>query len=280
MDRRLTHREEFAVPSLPTALTIAGSDSGGGAGIQADLKTFTVLGVYGASILTALTAQNTVGVQGVHAVPPDFIAQQFDSVCSDLPIGAAKTGMLADAEVIEIVAAKVKEHGLRPLVVDPVMVAKSGDRLLAQGAQDALIRHVLPLAEVITPNLGEAEVLSGMSVRSPEQIREAAKRMRDLGCKAVLVKGGHLEGEAVDILYDGSDFTEFRAGRIESKNTHGSGCTLSAAIAANLSKGKTLKEAVQEAKTFITEAIDNAPADLGSGHGPLNHMFRLKDQRP
>ncbi|MBI2880850.1 MAG: bifunctional hydroxymethylpyrimidine kinase/phosphomethylpyrimidine kinase [Candidatus Tectomicrobia bacterium] len=261
--------------SFPTALTIAGSDSGGGAGIQADLKTFTVLGVYGASVLTALTAQNTVGVQGVHPVPPEFVAQQFDSVCSDLPIGAAKTGMLADAALIEVVAAKVKEHGVHPLVVDPVMVAKSGDRLLAQGAQEALIRCVLPLAEVITPNLGEAEVLSGMSVRDPGAMREAARRMRDFGCGAVLVKGGHLRGEALDILYDGSGFTEFRAPRIDSKNTHGTGCTLSAAIAANLAKGHALPEAVRQAKEFITEAIRDAPQGLGAGHGPLNHMCRL-----
>ncbi|MFQ5915484.1 MAG: bifunctional hydroxymethylpyrimidine kinase/phosphomethylpyrimidine kinase [Nitrospinota bacterium] len=263
------------MPTLPTALTIAGSDSGGGAGIQADLKTFTVLGVYGASILTALTAQNTMGVQGVLAVPPEFVAQQFDSVCSDVPIRAAKTGMLADAELIEIVAAKVREYGIRPLVVDPVMVAKSGDRLLARGAQNALIRHVLPLADIITPNLGEAETLTGMSVRDLEQMREAARRMRDLGCKSVLVKGGHLKGEATDVLYDGSNFTEFRAGRIDSKNTHGTGCTLSAAIAANLAKGNPLDDAVREAKNFIIEAIRTAPAGIGSGNGPLNHMYRL-----
>ncbi|MFQ5691751.1 MAG: bifunctional hydroxymethylpyrimidine kinase/phosphomethylpyrimidine kinase [Nitrospinota bacterium] len=263
------------MPRLPTALTIAGSDSGGGAGIQADLKTFTALGVYGASILTALTAQNTVGVQGVHAVPPAFVAQQFDSVCSDLPVGAAKTGMLADADLIETVAAKIEEYAVRPLVVDPVMVAKSGDRLLAEGAQEALVRRILPLAEVITPNLGEAEVLAGIPVRKPEEMREAAKRMRDFGCGAVLVKGGHLRGEAVDLLYDGSDFTEFRSARIDTRNTHGTGCTLSAAITARLAQGRSLKDAVRGAKDFITDAIRSAPTGIGSGHGPLNHMCRL-----
>ncbi len=259
----------------PTALTIAGSDSGGGAGIQADLKTFTVLDVYGASILTALTAQNTVGVQAVHAVPSEFVAKQFDSVCSDIRIGAAKTGMLADAELIEIVAAKVKEYDVRPLVVDPVMVAKSGDRLLALGAQESLIRHILPMAEIITPNLGEAEVLAGIPVGSLEEMREAAERMLALGPRTVLVKGGHLEGEAVDLFCDGTDFRMFRAERIDSKNTHGTGCTLSAAITAHLAKGRALEEAVGEAKGFITEAIRSAPADIGSGHGPLDHMCRL-----
>ena len=261
-------------------MTIAGSDSGGGAGIQADLKTFTVLGVYGASVLTALTAQNTLGVQGVHAVPSEFVAQQFDSVCSDIRIGAAKTGMLAEAEVIEVVAAKVKEYAVGPLVVDPVMVAKSGDRLLAQGARDSLVRHILPLAEVITPNLGEAEVLAGIPVGSLEEMREAAERMLALGPRTVLVKGGHLEGEAVDLFYDGTGFTTLRAERIDSQNTHGTGCTLSAAIAAHLAKGMTLEEAVGQAKVFVTEAIRSAPADIGSGHGPLNHMWGLKKGHP
>ncbi len=262
--------------ATPTALTIAGSDSGGGAGIQADLKTFTVLGVYGASILTALTAQNTVGVQGVHAVPTDFVAEQFDSVCSDIRIGAAKTGMLADVSLIEAVAAKIQERGIRPLVVDPVMVAKSGDRLLAEGAKNALIQKILPLADILTPNLGEAEEIADMPVGNPNAMKEAAKRLLDLGPKTVLVKGGHLEGDAVDILYDGSEFTPFRAPRIETPNTHGTGCTLSAAITAYLAKGESLDDAVLKSKNFITEAIRNAPPDIGSGHGPIDPMWNIK----
>jgi hydroxymethylpyrimidine/phosphomethylpyrimidine kinase len=184
--------------------------------------------------------------------------------------------MLADAELIETVAAKVKAYDVRPLVVDPVMVAKSGDRLLARGAQESLIQHILPLAEIITPNLGEAEVLAGIPVGSLEEMREAAERMLAFGPRAVLVKGGHLKGEAVDLFYDGTDFRTFRAERIDSKNTHGTGCTLSATITAHLAKGRALEEAVREAKGFITEAIRSAPADIGAGHGPLDHMWGLK----
>ena len=264
------------MPPTSTALTIAGSDSGGGAGIQADLKTFTVLGVYGASILTALTAQNTVGVQKVCVVPTDFVSAQFNSVCSDVRIGAAKTGMLADANLIETVATNIEEHGIQPLVVDPVMVAKSGDRLLEESAKNALIKKILPLANVLTPNLGEAEEITDMTVRTPNAMKEAAKRIIDLGPKSVLIKGGHLEEDAVDIFYDGSAFTPFHSPRIETPNTHGTGCTLSAAIAANLAKGESLAEAILKSKQFITEAIRNAPSDIGSGHGPLDHMWRIR----
>ncbi len=264
------------MPPTSTALTIAGSDSGGGAGIQADLKTFTVLGVYGASILTALTAQNTVGVQKVCVVPTDFVSAQFNSVCSDVRIGAAKTGMLADANLIETVATNIEEHGIQPLVVDPVMVAKSGDRLLEESAKNALIKRILPLANVLTPNLGEAEEITDMTVRTPNAMKEAAKRIIDLGPKSVLIKGGHLEEDAVDIFYDGSAFTPFHSPRIETPNTHGTGCTLSAAIAANLAKGESLAEAILKSKQFITEAIRNAPSDIGSGHGPLDHMWRIR----
>ena len=190
--------------------------------------------------------------------------------------GAAKTGMLADANLIETVATNIEEHGIQPLVVDPVMVAKSGDRLLEESAKNALIKRILPLANVLTPNLGEAEEITDMTVRTPNAMKEAAKRIIDLGPKSVLIKGGHLEEDAVDIFYDGSAFTPFHSPRIETPNTHGTGCTLSAAIAANLAKGESLAEAILKSKQFITEAIRNAPSDIGSGHGPLDHMWRIR----
>jgi len=263
-------------PPFPTALTIAGSDSGGGAGVQADLKTFTALGVFGASVVTALTAQNTLGVQAVHTVPPDFVAQQMDSVLTDIPIRAAKTGMLVDAAIVEVVAAKIRQYQVRPLVVDPVMVAKSGDRLLADGAVQALIRQLLPLATLITPNLGEAELLLGSPVRDLPTMREAAKRLFNFGCGAVLVKGGHLPKGATDVLYDGEEVTEFPAPHLDTQNTHGTGCTLSAAVAGYLAQALPLRESVRAAKEFITEAIAKAPEGLGTGHGPLHHMHRIR----
>jgi len=261
---------------MKRVLTIAGSDSGGGAGIQADLKTFAALGVYGMSAITAVTAQNTVGVQGVFELPAEFVGLQIDSVVTDIGVDAVKTGMLANAEIIVVVAAKVREHGLPNLVVDPVMMAKSGDPLLREEAREALVSELIPLAKVLTPNLHEAEVLTGMGIESLEDMREVALAIHELGTQNVVVKGGHLSGSnrSVDILYDGRDFVEFAAPRIETRNTHGTGCTFASAIAAELAKGKSVPEAVQVAKEFITMALRHS-LSLGEGHGPTNPLAAL-----
>jgi hydroxymethylpyrimidine/phosphomethylpyrimidine kinase len=251
------------------ALTIAGSDSGGGAGIQADLKTFAALGVFGMSVITSVTAQNTVGVQGVHDLPPEFVARQIDSVLEDIGVDAAKTGMLSSARIVEIVAAKVAAHRVERLVVDPVMVAKSGAPLLRPDAVTAVIEHLLPLALVVTPNLSEAQALSGVPVAGLDGMRESARRIHGLGPKHVVVKGGHLPGRAVDLLYDGRSFVELDAERIDTPHTHGTGCVFSAAIAAGLAKGRAVPEAVAEAKRFVTAAIRHA-LPLGKGHGPTD----------
>jgi len=258
--------------SIPKALTIAGSDSGGGAGIQADLKTFSAYRVFGLSVITAVTAQNSEGVQGVENLAPAFVARQLRSVLEDFGVDAAKCGMLSVAPIIEAVAGALAEHPIDKLVVDPVMVAKSGDSLLQPDAVEALIRHILPLALVVTPNLPEAEVLSGMAVSSREDMEEAARRIGKLGPRQVLVKGGHLKGDAVDILWNGREVTVFQAPRVESSNTHGTGCTFSAAIAAGLAKGRPLGEAVREAKAYVTKAIREGFA-LGRGVGQLRHFL-------
>ncbi len=259
--------------AIPRALTIAGSDSGGGAGIQADLKTFSALGVFGMSALTALTAQNTTGVFAVHEVPPEVVAAQIDAVVEDIGVDAAKTGMLSSAPIIEAVADRVRHHRIGNLVVDPVMVAKSGAPLLRPEAQEALRREILPLATVLTPNLPEAEALLGRAIRDLAGMREAARALRDLGPRAVLVKGGHLQGDAVDVFYDGEEFEELRAPRVPSPHTHGTGCVLSAAIAASLSRGLPVQEAVRRGKEFVTEAIRHG-LPLGKGVGPCNPLFR------
>jgi hydroxymethylpyrimidine/phosphomethylpyrimidine kinase len=260
---------------MKRALTIAGSDSGGGAGIQADLKTFAALGVFGTSAITALTAQNTVGVQGVFEIPPAFVALQIDSVASDIGVDACKTGMLSSAAIIQVVAGKIREHHLTPLVVDPVMVAKSGDHLLRPEARDALIGLLLPLATVVTPNLHEARVLCGFEVDGLDAMRRAARRIREMGAANVVVKGGHLPdtSDAVDVLYDGVDYSEFRAPRLESKNTHGTGCTFASAIAAEMAQGLTVAAAVGAAKDYVYRVM-RASVDLhiGHGHGPMNHL--------
>jgi hydroxymethylpyrimidine/phosphomethylpyrimidine kinase len=250
-------------------LTIAGSDSGGGAGIQADLKAITLLGGYGMSVLTALTAQNTLGVQAIHEVPATFVEKQIDSVLSDIGADAIKTGMLANAEIVEVVAKKIKQYRVKKVVVDPVMVAKSGDSLLRKDAQDALIKRLIPLAMVITPNLMEASVLTGFKVRSIEEMKKAAHWIYELGSKYVVVKGGHLKGKAIDLLYDGEKYEEIEGPRIETKNTHGTGCTFASAIAALLAREDTVSEAVRKAKIFITMAIQSS-LDLGKGTGPTN----------
>ncbi len=258
--------------SIPKALTIAGSDSGGGAGIQADLKTFSAYRVFGLSVITAVTAQNSVGVQGVENLAPAFVARQLRSVLEDFGVDAAKCGMLSVAPIIEAVAGALAEHPIDKLVVDPVMVAKSGDSLLQPDAVEALIRHILPLALVVTPNLPEAEVLSGITVANREEMEEAARRIGKLGARHVLVKGGHLKGDAVDILWNGREVTAFQVPRVESSNTHGTGCTFSAAIAAGLAKGRPLGEAVREAKAYVTKAIRDGFA-LGRGVGQLRHFL-------
>jgi hydroxymethylpyrimidine/phosphomethylpyrimidine kinase len=256
---------------IPRALTIAGSDSGGGAGIQADLKTFSAFRVFGMSAITAVTAQNSVGVQGVENLSPAFVARQIESVLSDFGADAAKCGMLSTAAIIDAVATTIAAHRLENLVVDPVMVAKSGDALLQPDARDALIGRILPLALVVTPNLPEAEALTGIPVTTREDMEEAARRIHAMGPRSVLVKGGHLKGDAVDVLWNGRALTTFSVARIDSLNTHGTGCTFSAAIAAGLARGNVLPEAVREAKAYVTRAIQEG-FQAGRGVGQLRHF--------
>jgi hydroxymethylpyrimidine/phosphomethylpyrimidine kinase len=264
--------------TTPIALTIAGSDSGGGAGIQADLKTFAALGVYGASVITALTAQNTRGVRGVHPVPPDFVTAQLDAVFDDLAINAVKIGMVASRGVIEAIAAGLARRTPAYVVLDPVMVATSGDKLLAEDAIDALRRLLIPVSTLITPNLPEAAALLGDSVATSEAaIADQGKRLLAFGCPSVLIKGGHGEGsESIDYLFTTAATLPLAAPRIATRNTHGTGCSLSSAIAAGLAKGDALETSVRNAKTFISEAI--AAADrfaVGHGHGPVHHFHRF-----
>jgi len=255
-------------------LTIAGSDSSAGAGIQADLKTCAALGVYCTTAITAVTAQNTMGVTAVHALPPELVAAQIDAVVADIRPDAVKTGMLASAAIVEVVAAKLREHTLSHVVVDPVMVAKSGDRLLREDAVEALRELLLPLAEVVTPNIPEAEMLVGHSLHSDAEVREAGREIHSMGARNVVMKGGHREGDlAVDILFDGRDFREFSAPRIQTTSTHGTGCTFASAIAAFLARGESVPEAVRQAKEYLTEALRNA-GPIGEGHGPVNHFWR------
>lgn len=261
------------------ALTIAGSDSSGGAGLQADLKTFTVLGVYGASVVTALTAQNTRGVSGIFPVPPDFVAQQIAAVATDLDIGAVKTGMLSNKETVRAVADALKQHRLRPLVVDPVMVATSGDALLEPDAMEALRSELVPLADLLTPNLAEAARLLDQPVAQNEAEMEAqARALVALGCKAVVVKGGHgTEAEAVDILVEGGHVTRLALPRIDTPNTHGTGCTFSAAVAALLAQGAPLSTAVCAAKRFVHDALRaGAARSIGHGGGPVDLLHAYK----
>ena len=271
-DRSIAH----AGRARPHALTIAGSDSGGGAGIQADLKTFAAFGVYGASTITAVTAQNTLGVQAIHAVPADVVAAQIDAVLSDIGADAVKTGMLFSTAIIEVVADRLRAYGVSRLVVDPVMVAKSGDRLLRDDAVTALRMLLLPLAEVVTPNTDEASVLAGIEVTDQVSAREAARRIHALGPRHVIVKGGHLDGPTSDdLMFDGERFEVLSGPRIATRHTHGSGCTFSAAIAAELAAGCSPLEAARSARGFVQGAIEHAEP-LGAGHGPLNHLWRTR----
>jgi hydroxymethylpyrimidine/phosphomethylpyrimidine kinase len=250
-------------------LTIAGSDSGGGAGIQADVKTVTLLGAFCTSVLTALTAQNTREVRAIHAVPPAFIEKQLDAVLSDIGADAAKTGMLFDARTIEVVADRLAAYGIEKVVVDPVMVAKGGDILLVEEARETLIRRLIPMALIVTPNIPEAEVLSKRPINTENDIHEAARIIHAMRAKHVLIKGGHLKGPAKDVLFDGKDFFQFSADRVDTPHTHGTGCVYSAAIATYLAKELEIKEAIRRAKDFIHSAIRFA-VPLGNGHGPTN----------
>lgn len=258
------------------AITIAGSDSGGGAGIQADLKTFSAFGVYGASAITALTAQNTQGVQDIFPIPKDFFRKQLVSIFSDIAMHAGKTGMLANAEIIQTLVDVLKEYPLEKLVVDPVMISKHGSRLLEADAIVTLCRELFPLAYLVTPNLHEAADLARREIRTKDDMKEAAAVIQAMGPKYVLVKGGHLDGvEACDVFFDGVSYLEFHARRIDTPHTHGTGCTLSSAIAANLALGCTLPEAIREAKAFITGALEQAEA-IGGGISPVNHLWPIR----
>jgi hydroxymethylpyrimidine/phosphomethylpyrimidine kinase len=258
---------------MKTALTIAGSDSGGGAGIQADLKTFAAHGVYGTCAITALTAQNTLGVSAVHVVPAEFVTAQIEAVASDIGCDAVKTGMLATAAIVERVAAAIEALELPNLVVDPVMVAKSGDRLLDDDAVHAVRTVLLRLARVVTPNVPEAEALAGMPVRSPQEAREAARRILRFGPAAVLIKGGHLPGDTItDLVVDGSHEIELTGPRIVGRHTHGTGCTLAAALAARLASGQSLDEAARGAKAYVAGAMRQGIA-VGAGYQPLGHFW-------
>jgi len=260
---------------MKLALTIAGSDSGGGAGIQADLKTFSAHGVFGMSVITSITAQNTLGVLGILDVTPEMVYLQMKAIFEDLYPDAVKIGMVSNEEIIKTIAKGLKEYGVEKVVLDPVMIAKSGDPLLKPEAMKALKEELLPLSLVVTPNLMEAKELTGMEIKNISDMKEAAKKILSLGAKVVLVKGGHLEGEAVDVFYDGVEFYEIKAERINTKNTHGTGCTFSSAIAANLALGYDLLEAVKRAKRYITGAIKNS-LSIGHGVGPTNHFWNVE----
>lgn len=255
----------------PTALTIAGSDPSGGAGIQADLKTFSALKVYGMTVITALTAQNTIGVSSVTAVASAAVAAQLDAVITDIRPMAVKTGMLFSKDIVETVSAKIRQHSLSNLVVDPVMTASTGSRLLQSDATDAMCRLLLPLALIVTPNLDEASVLSGIQVRSLSDMEGAAILIQKTGPKHVLIKGGHLEGDAVDVFFDGKEMVHLTGARIATEDWHGTGCVLSAAIAGYLARGESLVDAVRLSKGFVTEAIRNG-LRLGAGRGPCDPL--------
>lgn len=261
---------------MRTALTIAGSDSGAGAGIQADLKTFAAHGVYGTSAITAVTAQNTLGVTMFEAVSADLVTAQMEAVASDIGVHAAKTGMLANAAIVEAVAAAIRDLEVPLLVVDPVMIAKSGDRLIDDEAVGSLTSELLRQAFLVTPNIPEAEALSGVAIARDEDRREAARRIGAMGVTAVLIKGGHYPSpDIVDLLYEHGEFVEFRHPRVAGRHTHGTGCTFSAAITAHLALGRSLREAIPRAQRYVASAIQHAP-NLGRGHGPMDHMVEVE----
>ena len=268
---------------VPSVMTIAGSDSGAGAGIQADLKTFAAMGTFGTSAITAITAQNTQAVLDVFALPPALVAAQIDAIVSDIGADVTKTGMLANADIVNVVVAKVEEHGLRPLVVDPVMVSSSGDRLFEEDAVDAIRDRLLPLATVLTPNLLEAEVLLDRKLASWDDIRNGAKELVEMGADAVVITGGHAavaasKGAATDFFYDGHGFHEYTTTRIDTNNTHGTGCTFASAIAAALARDTDLRGSIAMAKAYVTKALQ-AAYPVGHGRGPVHHFFRFWQPR-
>ena len=256
------------------ALTIAGSDSGSGAGIQADLKTFTVLGVYGMSVITALTSQNTIGVQGIHNIPQQFVGLQLDSVLSDIGADAIKTGMLSNKNIIGVVAEKIKDYKIKKLVIDPVMVSKHGSKLLQDSAINTLIKKLIPLAMIITPNKNEAEIISNITIRNISDMKKSAQIIYQLGAQYVFIKGGHIKGEANDLIFDGKNFILLKNERIKTRHTHGTGCTLSAAITAYLAMEYPPIEAIKSGKKFVTQTIKYA-FKLGEGTGPVNHIYKF-----
>lgn len=260
----------------PAVLTIAGSDSGGGAGIQADLKTFSALGCYGTSAITAVTVQNTCGVRGIHSIPPSIVQDQIRAVMDDIKPAAIKIGMVHSAELAKAIAQTLHEFSWVPIVLDPVMVATSGDKLIEDSTIEILRKELFPLAKLVTPNLDEAQILSGMLIKNLEQMKAAAQKIMETGCGSVLVKGGHLKGARLYDVFLRQDGTQrvFESPSIESKNTHGTGCTLSSAIAAHLARGMDLEEALQHSKDYIHQAIESGKeVKTGAGHGPLNHFF-------
>ncbi|CAN5774035.1 bifunctional hydroxymethylpyrimidine kinase/phosphomethylpyrimidine kinase [soil metagenome] len=277
MDGESVAAPAHLVSGLPRALTIAGSDSGGGAGIQADLKVFFALGCHGMTALTALTAQNTRTVTGVHEIPPEFIVAQIDAVVEDIGVDAAKTGMLASAPIVEAVAEAIARHRIERLVIDPVFVTKSGDRLLAPAAVASLKSSLFPLAAIVTPNLLEASALLGREISGAADMRKGARALVDDGVRSVLIKGGHLADEdlAVDVFFDGEEFEELIGPRFATKDTHGTGCALSAAITAGLARGEDLLPAVRAAKEYVSGAIEHG-LRLGGGYGPVNPGWRLQ----
>lgn len=259
---------------MKTALTIAGSDSGGGAGIQADLKAFSAQGVFGMSVITAITAQNTLEVRGVQNIDLSMIQAQIETVFDDIPVDAVKIGMLSSADVVRTVAETLGKYDAPHIILDPVMISKAGHHLLQAEAIEALKDVMIPLATMITPNVPEAEVLTGMKIVTTEDMETACRKMHALGAKSILLKGGHLTTDPNDLFYDGETFYWYPGKRIETKNTHGTGCTLSSAITANLAKGASLTEAIEIAKAYITEAIKQS-FDLGKGHGPVHHFYEF-----
>ncbi len=259
---------------MKTALTIAGSDSSGGAGIQADLKTFSAHGVFGMSVITAITAQNTQGVLAVQDISPEIIEKQIEAIFTDIKVDALKIGMVSVTETIHIIKRKLADLNYQNIVLDPVMVSKSGYHLLKTEAKTALIEDLLPLAKLVTPNLPEAEVITGKNISTLAEMEDAAKMIHQMGSENVLVKGGHLAEDAVDVFFDGKEFSYFRVKRIATKNTHGTGCTLSAAIAANLAQGLSVVQSVEKAKSYITTAIEHS-LSIGKGVGPTHHFYEL-----
>ena len=260
---------------MKKTLTIAGSDTCGGAGIQADLKTFSAHGTYGMSVITAVTVQNTIGVFGCQDISPEIVAGQIDAIFEDIfEVDAVKVGMVSNTDTINVIADKLEKYKPKNIVIDAVMISKSGFDLLKPEAKDALISRLIPLATVLTPNLPEAEVITGMKIDNVSSMENAAKKIHSMGAENVFVKGGHLSNDATDILFDGNKIITLEGNRINTKNTHGTGCTISSAIAANLANGLTVEEAVSEAKKYITTAIEHSFA-IGHGVGPTNHFYTL-----